>query len=92
MAIQARVENQIQQQGGETLLAEARELFVAHVAAHSPDKPETQWRYGRVLEHFERALAGYLDRRRPERRASLCDRRASFGRAGPRRDSLEYAD
>ena len=33
---------------------EARTLFLAHVAAHSPDKPETQRRYRQVMEHFER--------------------------------------
>ncbi|MGH9655825.1 MAG: tyrosine-type recombinase/integrase [Bryobacteraceae bacterium] len=35
-------------------IEEARKLFLAHVAAHSPDKPETKRRYGQVLEHFER--------------------------------------
>jgi hypothetical protein len=48
------IETQAEQQRAQTLLAEARELFVAHVAAHSPDKPETQRRYRQVLEHFER--------------------------------------
>jgi hypothetical protein len=48
------IENQTEQHGGQTLLEEARDLFVAHVAAHSPDKPETRRRYRQVLEHFER--------------------------------------
>ncbi|MGH9771876.1 MAG: tyrosine-type recombinase/integrase [Candidatus Acidiferrales bacterium] len=38
----------------QTPIEEARKLFLAHVAAHSPDKPETQRRYRQVLEHFER--------------------------------------
>lgn len=37
-----------------TPLAEARELFLKHVQAHSPDKPATAQRYGQVLRHFLR--------------------------------------
>ncbi len=32
-------------------------MFLAHVEAHSPDKPETVRRYRQVIEHFERHLA-----------------------------------
>lgn len=38
----------------QTPLIDTRKLFLAHVAAHSPDKPETQRRYRQVMEHFER--------------------------------------
>jgi site-specific recombinase XerD len=31
-------------------------LFLAHVAAHSPDKPETLRRYRQLLEHFQRHI------------------------------------
>jgi len=41
-----------------TPLAEAKELFLAHIQAHSPDKPETVRRYRQVLDHFER-LTGH---------------------------------
>lgn len=41
-----------------TLLADARELFINSVKAHSPDKPETVRRYDQVLGHFLRIL-GY---------------------------------
>ena len=37
-----------------TPLTEARELFLKHVQAHSPDKPATLRRYGQVLRHFIR--------------------------------------
>ena len=37
-------------------MPEARKLFSAHVAAHSPDKPETVRRYSEALTHFERIL------------------------------------
>lgn len=47
-------EHQAEQQGRQTLLEEARKLFLAHVATHSPEKPETHRRYRQVLEHFER--------------------------------------
>lgn len=40
----------------ETPIPEARKLFLTHIAAHSPDKPETVRRYSQVLEHFERWL------------------------------------
>lgn len=40
----------------ETPIPEARKLFLTHIAAHSPDKPETVRRYSQVLEHFERLL------------------------------------
>ncbi|MBM3813312.1 MAG: hypothetical protein FJW20_16935 [Acidimicrobiia bacterium] len=39
-----------------TPIADAVNLFLAHVAAHSPDKPETVRRYRQVLEHFQRHL------------------------------------
>src|SRR5690606_622714 len=39
-----------------TPIAEAAKVFLAHVAAHSPDKPETLRRYRQVLEHFQRLL------------------------------------
>ena len=39
-----------------TPIPEARKLFLTHIAAHSPDKPETVRRYSQVLEHFERLL------------------------------------
>jgi hypothetical protein len=42
---------------GGTPFAEAKRLFLAHVEAHSPDKPETVRRYRQVIEHFERHLA-----------------------------------
>jgi integrase/recombinase XerD len=41
-----------------TALAAARNLFVKHIEAHSPDKPETARRYSQVLEHFVR-LCGH---------------------------------
>ena len=31
-------------------------MFLTHIEAHSPDKPETVRRYRQVLEHFERLL------------------------------------
>jgi integrase/recombinase XerD len=37
-------------------IARAREMFLDHVRAHSPDKPETVRRYEQVLNHFERIL------------------------------------
>ncbi|HEX7360736.1 MAG TPA: site-specific integrase [Bryobacteraceae bacterium] len=37
-----------------TALASARDLFLKHIEAHSPDKPETVRRYRQVLEHFVR--------------------------------------
>lgn len=39
-----------------TPISEAKRLFLAHVEAHSPDKPETVRRYRQVIEHFERLL------------------------------------
>jgi hypothetical protein len=33
-------------------------MFLAHIQAHSPDKPETVRRYRQVLDHFER-LTGH---------------------------------
>jgi len=41
-------------QSRQTPIEEVRKLFLAHVATHSPDKPETHRRYRQVLEHFER--------------------------------------
>jgi integrase/recombinase XerD len=41
-----------------TALPLARILFVKHIEAHSPDKPETARRYSQVLEHFVR-LCGH---------------------------------
>jgi hypothetical protein len=41
-----------------TALLTARDLFIKHVEAHSPDKPETARRYSQVLEHFVR-LCGH---------------------------------
>ncbi len=41
-----------------TPITEAKELFLAHIQAHSPDKPETVRRYRQVLDHFER-LTGH---------------------------------
>lgn len=40
-----------------TSITEARALFLAHVATHSPDKPETQRRYAQAMRHFERLIA-----------------------------------
>jgi integrase len=40
-----------------TTLAAAKEIFLAHIRAHSPDKPETERRYRQVLDHFERLMA-----------------------------------
>ena len=37
-------------------IADARELFINSVKAHSPDKPETVRRYEQVLDHFVRIL------------------------------------
>lgn len=37
-----------------TVLAAARDQFLKHIEAHSPDKPETARRYRQVLEHFVR--------------------------------------
>ncbi|MGH9771914.1 MAG: tyrosine-type recombinase/integrase [Candidatus Acidiferrales bacterium] len=37
-----------------TSLVEARDLFLKHIQAHSPDKPATPQRYGQVLRHFLR--------------------------------------
>jgi integrase len=34
----------------------ARQMFLAHVATHSPDKPETHRRYAQVMRHFERLV------------------------------------
>ena len=31
-------------------------MFLAHIQAHSPDKPETLRRYRQVLDHFERLI------------------------------------
>jgi len=31
-------------------------MFLAHIQAHSPDKPETLRRYRQVLGHFERLI------------------------------------
>lgn len=39
-----------------TFIASAKEMFLDHVRAHSPDKPETVRRYEQVLGHFERLL------------------------------------
>jgi integrase/recombinase XerD len=39
-----------------TPIADARELFINSVKAHSPDKPETVRRYEQVLDHFVRIL------------------------------------
>src|SRR5437763_9786892 len=39
-----------------TPIREARQMFLTHIEAHSPDKPETVRRYRQVLEHFERLL------------------------------------
>lgn len=39
-----------------TRISEGKDLFLAHIKAHSPDKPETERRYRQVLEHFERLL------------------------------------
>lgn len=39
-----------------TTITDATETFLAHIQAHSPDKPETVRRYRQVLEHFERLL------------------------------------
>jgi integrase len=41
-----------------TALSAAQDLFVKHIEAHSPDKPETARRYSQVLEHFVR-LCGH---------------------------------
>ncbi len=48
-------------------IARAKEMFLDHVKAHSPDKPETVRRYEQVLCHFERILGhkkyvGAIDR------------------------------
>jgi integrase len=37
-------------------IARAKEMFLDHVRAHSPDKPETARRYEQVISHFERIL------------------------------------
>lgn len=37
-------------------IADAKKIFLAHIQAHSPDKPETVRRYSQVIEHFERLL------------------------------------
>jgi len=39
-----------------TKIADAIEMFVGHVKAHSPGKPETVRRYKQVLDHFEAVL------------------------------------
>jgi integrase/recombinase XerD len=39
-----------------TLISKGKEVFMDHVKAHSPDKPETIRRYSQVLDHFERLL------------------------------------
>ncbi len=43
-------------EGSATPIANAVELFLGHVKAHSPDKPLTEKRYRQVLDHFERIL------------------------------------
>jgi integrase len=43
-------------EGTATPIRDAVEMFLAHVKAHSPDKPLTEKRYRQVLEHFERVL------------------------------------
>jgi hypothetical protein len=40
-----------------TPIAAAKEMFLAHIQAHSPDKPETCPATGQVLDHFERLNA-----------------------------------
>ena len=44
------------EEGTATTIADAIPMFVEHVKAHSPDKPETVRRYEQVLGHFERLL------------------------------------
>jgi hypothetical protein len=39
-----------------TPIADANEMFLAHIQAHSPDKPETVRRYRQVLDHFARLI------------------------------------
>jgi integrase/recombinase XerD len=39
-----------------TPIADAKVMFLAHIQAHSPDKPETVRRYHQVLDHFERLI------------------------------------
>jgi len=48
----------VEQPKSSTPIAEAKEMFLAHIQAHSPDKPETVRRYRQVLDHFER-LTGH---------------------------------
>lgn len=45
------------EEGTATTIADAIPMFVEHVKAHSPTKPETIRRYQQVLEHFERLLS-----------------------------------
>ncbi len=44
------------EEGTATPIADAIEMFIEHVRAHSPDKPLTARRYRQVLDHFERLL------------------------------------
>jgi len=39
-----------------TPISQASAVFLNHVRVHSPDKPKTLQRYGKVLEHFGRIL------------------------------------
>jgi hypothetical protein len=39
-----------------TPISDANEIFLAHIRAYSPDKPETVRRYRQVLDHFERLI------------------------------------
>jgi len=43
-------------EGTATPIADAIEMFLGHVRAHSPEKPLTEKRYRMVLDHFERIL------------------------------------
>jgi hypothetical protein len=82
-----------QKQSG-TSITEARALFLAHVATHSPDKPETQRRYAQAMRHFERLIAhrkyvqdvtrADLDEYKIKRKAEKSER---TGRPLPRRPS-----
>jgi integrase/recombinase XerD len=51
------------QDGTATPIEDAIAMFADHVRVHSPDKPETQRRYAKVLEHFHRHLGrrGYIE-------------------------------
>jgi hypothetical protein len=59
-----------------TPIAEAKKMFLAHIQAHSRDKPETVRRYRQVLDHFER-LTGHRKHVEAITRADIDDYKRS---------------